>query len=321
MRCLVTGAAGHIGAAVARRLVNSGHEVAVLVRPACDTWRLAAILPNVRVIYSDLYTGTPASEFQDWHATAVFNMAWEGVSRSTREAAANVDRNVYGTLKFLDAVVEAGCRTWVGIGSQAEYGPRNGPLTEETPTYPSTGYGVAKLCAGHLTRLRCLQAGVRHVWLRLLATYGPEDDPHHLIPEAALALFNHKCEIATDGGQLWDYLYVDDAAAAIVAAATTPNVDGFFVLSSDAAFTVRSIVERLRGLIDPDAEIIFGRLSPTRQPDLMGNSSRLRSLTKWTPKVSIDAGLSATLEWLRENRWRYVRTEPIASNDIQVARQ
>ena len=82
----------------------------------------------------------------------------------------------------IDAVRTAaamGCRVFVGTGSQAEYGRVDGVLRADTPTNPENGYGMAKLCAGQMSRTEAAALGMDHVWARILSVYGPHDGPQH----------------------------------------------------------------------------------------------------------------------------------------------
>ena len=75
----------------------------------------------------------------------------------------------------VDAAAEMRCSVFIGAGSQAEYGRFEGKLNANVPTFPENGYGIAKLCAGQMTRIRCNQKGIKHIWTRILSVYGPYD--------------------------------------------------------------------------------------------------------------------------------------------------
>ena len=74
-----------------------------------------------------------------------------------------------------------GCKVFLGAGSQAEYGRVSGILRPDTPAFPENGYGMAKLCAGQMSRVECQTLGMDHVWARILSVYGPHDGPATMI--------------------------------------------------------------------------------------------------------------------------------------------
>ncbi len=307
MRCLVTGASGHLGSYLTRLLLRQEWEVAVLVRPRADLWRLADVRAQTRLIEADLaHIDRAAGAVTALAPDVVFHLAWTGVFGDDRESAEQINTNLNGSLRLLRVALDAGCKCWVGIGSQAEYGRRRGILREGLAPRPLTLYGTVKLALGLLSRRLCETAGVRHLWFRLLATYGPRDHPQRLIPSVIRSLLAGEKPALTPGGQRWDYLFVSDAAEAIQGAAADPRVGGVFNLASGQARPLRTVVRRIRDLIDPALPVGFGELPypPGQIMHLQADISRLRRVTGWTPRVSMDKGLQATVAWYRDARRR-----------------
>src|SRR5207237_10718042 len=96
--------------------------------------------------------------------------------------------NLNHTIELLKVAIDCGARHFVGLGSQAEYGPCQGTIDESTSTHPTTLYGATKLSTFHLTDQICRLSRIRFAWLRLFSSYGPLDDPAWLIPSTILAL-------------------------------------------------------------------------------------------------------------------------------------
>jgi UDP-glucose 4-epimerase len=302
MRCLVTGASGHLGSYLTRRLLDCGDEVTVLVRPESDLWRLEGVLERVRLIRMDLRNlGAGASEIHLKPVETVFHCAWSGVTSDTRNRADHVVGNISGALQLFQIAQAAGCRCWVGIGSQAEYGRQTGILREDQIPQPDTTYGIAKLCLGQLLEMLCGLSGVRYVWLRLLATYGPKDNMQHLIPSVIEKLLTGSRPALTHGEQNWDYLYIEDAVEAIDRVARTPDTQGMYNLASGEAHSVREIVTRLRDMIDPSLPLGFGEIpyGPGAVLNLQADVTRLRNATGWAPRTNLLCGLRTTLDWHR----------------------
>jgi UDP-glucose 4-epimerase len=301
MRCLVTGAAGFIGSHLTRLLAEKGHTVTAMVRPSSDLWRLNGIGNNVNLLRADLDSiDSAVAGIKDAAPETVFHLAWAGITADTRNLPANIETSVNGSLALFRAAQEAGCRCWVGLGSQAEFGPTAEVIREDHPLAPDTPYGSAKLKLSNAVATLSEQAGIRFIWLRLLSTYGPMDDPRHLIPAVITQLLAGQRPSLTSGSQQWDYLYIDDAVEAIYRAATAPEVRGRFVLASGQSKTIRSIVEQLRDMIDPGLLIHFGEATPA---SLRADIGALTKATGWQPRTDLNAGLGKTLDWhlLREN--------------------
>ena len=297
MRCLVTGASGHLGSCLVRRLLRDGHAVTAMVRRESNLWRLQEVRSQLQLIYGDLAT---LDSLGGATPEVVFHLAWFGVTSQYRDDPRQINWNLRGTIQLLRLAQAAGCRCWVGLGSQAEYGLARGILHEDLPTQPVTLYGAAKLSAGILTRQMCRLAGTRYGWLRLLATYGPQDDEQHLIPKVIRQLLNRERPALTAGEQRWDYLFVEDAAEALCRVAFTPQVDGVFNLGSGEAHQVRRIVEQIRDQIDTRLPLGFGEL-PEQVQQLEADITRLKTATGWAPRVPLAAGLQQTITWFRDH--------------------
>lgn len=302
MRCLVTGASGHVGAFLTKALLGRGCEVAVLVRPQSKLWRIDDVLDHVTVIYgalSDLASTREA--LNAWRPEVVFHCAWEGVTGAYRNDPAQITRNVAGSLELFEAARNAGMTTWVGLGSQAEYGTVEGKLSEDLTPQPVTAYGVAKLCLCLLTEKLCAMTDTRFLWPRLLAVYGPMDDPRHLLPSVINQLLDGKRPALTPGEQRWDYLYIDDAAEAICRLVLETDAAGVFNLGSGQAPTIRGLVETVRDLIDPSLLLGFGDVPyrPDQVMHLEGDITKLTAATGWRPQVTLEDGLERSLAWHR----------------------
>jgi UDP-glucose 4-epimerase len=302
MRCLVTGASGHLGSYLTRRLVTAGARTFVLVRRESDLWRLADVLDHVEVLRADLSeVRSVAHLITQARPEAVFHLAWQGVTSAFKNTQEQLTTNVAGSLDLFETVRDAGCKLWVGVGSQAEYGPHDGVLDEDTPVRPVTAYGTGKLAVGVLTKKLCELARMRYVWLRLLATYGPQDDERHLIPATIKQLLARARPSLTSGEQRLDYLYVEDAAEAIYEAALHSEAQGVYNLGSGEARSVRDILERIRDLIDPSLPLGFGEMPypPDHSMRLETSLERLRATIGWTPRFTLDEGLRRTIQWYR----------------------
>lgn len=119
---------------------------------------------------------------------AAFHLAWDGVTADHRNDARQITDNVRHSLELWSILRRSNCRTWIGVGSQAEHGLCSEAIDEQVPTRPVTGYGVAKLSLGMMSMQLCQMTGMRGVWIRLFAAYGPGDAPGHMIPQLVQAL-------------------------------------------------------------------------------------------------------------------------------------
>jgi nucleoside-diphosphate-sugar epimerase len=303
IRALVTGATGFIGSYLTERLVKAGEEVAILIRPGSDIWRIKDVLPNVTQIEGDLLTlSENESTIRQFNPDTVFHLAWYGVSNRYRNDYQQVERNLHSSLALFRLASRIGCRTWIGLGSQAEYGPQNKICDEDTDTNPTTWYGVAKISVYLLVRKLAAEDRARFVWLRLFSAYGPKDNSEWMIPYLIRTLLRGEKPSLTLGEQRWDYLYVEDAVEAIYQTALSKQSQGVYNLGSGEAHTIRNIVEHIRDLIDPALPLGFGEIPYLEDQviHLQANITKLTEAIGWKPLTPFDVGLKQTVEWYRQ---------------------
>ena len=142
-------------------------------------------------------------------------------------------RNIASALQAAELAAKLGCNTFVGASSQAEYGRTEQLLSPETPVFPENGYGMAKLCAGQMGRIRCQELGIKHVWVRILSVYGPFDGPNTMVSATLRKLLCGEHAAFTPAEQQWDYLYSEDAARALFLVAEHGKVEKSMCLEAD----------------------------------------------------------------------------------------
>jgi UDP-glucose 4-epimerase len=288
-------------------LLGKNAEVAALIRPNSQLWRIEDVLPHLQVITGDLSSMDRAdTAIREFRPEVVFHLAWHGVHKNLRNDADQLNQNLSGSIELLRLAYESGCRRWIGLGSQSEYGAHNQMLTEDHPTWPTDNYGRAKLYVCLLAQRLCENWRIDFAWLRLTASYGPMDDAHRLIPSIILSLLRGNRVALTSGEQQWDYLYVEDAIKAVWKVAMTSEAQGIFNLGSGNACSIRGIAKHVRDMIDPHLPLGFNEVpySADRIMRLQADVSRLRAIG-WSPETDIDEGLRRTVDWFRDNAWRY----------------
>jgi nucleoside-diphosphate-sugar epimerase len=301
IRVLVTGATGFLGSHLVELLSRRNILTCILIRPESDTWRIRELLPKTVQIHGDLARLEGVREaIREFAPDAVVHVAWRGAGNRYRNEVSQFD-NLHWSLRLLRLAGEIGAKHWIGIGSQAEYGRWNKRIHEKTPNRPTTLYGIAKLCTCLMSRHLCRQLGLRFVWLRLFAAYGPKDDPGWLIPYVILTLLRGQRPALTEGAQCWDYLYISDVVDAIYLSAVTSRASGIFNLGSGKAYSIRGIAERIRDMINPTLPLGFGEVpySSDQIMHLEADISRLQRVLRWSPRVSLEEGLARTVEWYR----------------------
>lgn len=302
----MTGATGFIGSHLIKKLIKEKHDVTIFVRKSSDLWRISPFLDNVVVEHGSIHNyGQVKRSMMGSSPEVIYHLAWQGVLKNDRNNVSQLD-NLCSSINILKTAIELNNNpTFIGIGSQAEKGI-NDLLTNDELALQST-YGVSKYCFNILGKKLCHMNNIRFIWFRLFATYGSKDNPQWLIPYVILTLLEEKKPLLTSGFQKRDYLYVSDVIDALFLPANNTNISGSFELGSGIPVEIRTIVESIRNIIDPNLPLGFSELksSTLEQKNMVANISEFQKGSGWAPKVSLDEGLRKTICWFKENKILY----------------
>ncbi len=290
-RLVITGATSFIGKAIIR--AADEFDIKAVVRRNSDKAVELRKMPNVEVIernmdeYATLGSAVGAAD-------CYIHLAWKGTRGEDRmDEALQRENYVYG-MQAIESMLAAGCKRVITAGSQAEYGNVTGLITEEVPCNPNTSYGNYKLRLYETVSQLCEEKGVSHKEPRIFSIYGPGDYKNTLIMSLIAKLSrNESCDL-TAGTQKWDYLHVDDAAAAILTLATAECPDGAYNLASGDVRTLRDYIEELYEILQSDSKLNFGAIPypPTGAVSIEPCIQKIQSLTGWKAKVCFRDGIN-----------------------------
>lgn len=302
-RAIITGATGAIGTALVQELVNNNIKVLVICRKGSERNKNILKHPLVQVLECSLedlkHIKNDDKEIYD----VFYHFAWKGTSGNARNDMRMQNENVKYTLDAIEVAKKFGCRVFIGAGSQAEYGRTEGRLQPETPTFPENGYGIAKLCAGLMSKEYAHQMGLKHIWVRVLSVYGPCDGEQSMIMSTIRKLEANMTPQFTKGEQMWDYLYSEDAARAFRMLGEK-GIDGkVYVLGSGKVKRLYEYIEKLRDIVKKDAKIELGAV-PYAEKQVMYLCADISELTKdigFIPKYTFEEGITKTKRWCECN--------------------
>ena len=297
---VISGATGAVGIALINEMI--AHDIKVLVLTHKNSKR------NEFIPRHSLVSTMDCSLEDMWHTyadgcdqeyDAFYHLAWAGTIGNDRNDMYLQNQNVKCALDAVELAYRMHCKVFIGTGSQAEYGRFEGKLNETTPTFPENGYGIAKLCAGQMTRERAHQLGMRQIWARILSVYGPYDGEQSMIMSSIDKMLKGEKTSYTQGEQMWDYLYSKDAAKALYLLGQQ-DLDGVYCLGSGNAKPLREYILEIRNQINPDLEIGLGDI-PYAERQVMylcADISKLKSDTYFEPEYSFTRGIEELLQYM-----------------------
>lgn len=301
---VVTGASGMLGQALIRLLVKKKITVYAIVRPGSEQNCRILIHPLVKLIECDLNELSKLPQKIGQPCDAFFHFAWGGTFGATRNNMYGQLENVTYTMDAVEAAHLLQCSVFLGAGSQAEFGrvPDGIKLSDALKENPETGYGIAKLCAGQMSRAMCKEYGIRHIWTRILSVYGPGDKDRTMVMSGICSMLKGESPKYTKGEQMWDYLYCDDAANAFYLAAEYGRDGKVYCIGSGKPRMLRDYITDIRDVVNPEQELQFGEV-PYYDKQVMYLCADITDLTKDTgfePITDFREGIRKTTQWRKE---------------------
>lgn len=298
-RAIITGATGAIGTALINELIKNNIEVLVLCRK--DSVRNDRIPKHklVTMKYCDLDQLSSLNNETNEKYDVFYHFAWKGTFGEERNDMYLQNSNIKTSLDAVEAAKRFGCDVFIGAGSQAEYGrvDNGGMLRPDTPAFPENGYGIAKLCSGQMTREHAHKLGMKHIWVRILSVYGPNDGINTMVMSTINKLKNGEIPQFTKGEQKWDYLYSGDAARAFYLLGSKGKDGKTYVLGSGKATALANYIEEIRNIVSPEGKIELGAI-PYNNRQVMYLCADIKELTSdtgWMPETTFEEGIRSVV--------------------------
>ncbi len=308
-RIIVTGASGPLGVVLIEECIKRNIKVAAIVRPGSnkikdipksDLVKIYEVdLREIDRFHHDLCHEKKQDELQGFDA--LIHFGWMYTENGRYDPLLQAE-NITTSLKTIEFAREIGCKVFIGAGSQAEYGPKSGPINEDTKETPVVAYGMAKLSAYHLLMEYGRCHDIRVNWVRIFTVYGPYENDYVLTAYLINSLLRGNIPKLTKCEQIWDYLYCEDAVRAFLEVAEKAKKSGLYCLGSGNARPLKEYVEIVRDSINPDLRLEFGakEYGENQIMHLEANINKLQKEIGFKPKVSFEEGIRKTVDWYRE---------------------
>lgn len=301
MQFLITGGAGFIGHALVRRLLDEGHSVRVVDDlSAGDPGRL----PEDAIFARGDVNDVPRLWTLLQGVDCVYHLAARvSVSESIRYPREYNTVNVGGTVSVLEAMRDVGVKRLVFTSSGAIYGDQaEQPLHEALPPDPRSPYAVSKLAAEHYIRTVGRLWQVETVSLRIFNAYGsfqqlPNAHPPVIPQFIRQALGGGSLVLHNNGTQTRDFVYLDDAVDALVAAATAPDVDRRIInVGSGVETSIRALALAVGEVTGRDVHLLNVGAESGGVSRMCADLTLARELLGYEPKVFLAEGLQRMVE-------------------------
>ncbi len=301
MKTLITGVAGFLGSALAKRLVADGHEVLGL--DDLSTGKEENVPAGVHFELGDM-RDRPLLWTLLQDVECVYHLAAKvAVQESILYPREYNSTNVGGTVGVMEAMRDVGVKRVVFTSSGAVYGAQKAqPLNELMVPAPDSPYAVSKIAAEYYVKTIGRLWGIETVTLRIFNAYGPgqhlpADHPPVIPNFLRQAVRGGSLIVHNSGTQTRDFVYVDDVTSALVKASTASDVDGLiFNIGSGKEVSILDLVQKILELTGAKTEAIYNHKAKGGVSRMRADIDRAAELLGHKPKFSLADGLARTLE-------------------------
>lgn len=301
MKILVTGGAGFIGSHIVDAYIQLGHEVHIVDNLV--TGKRENINAKAKFIELDI----SAPEIADLLARERYEVinhhaAQMDVRKSVAEPAYDLNVNILGSVRLLQAGVEHGLKQFIFASSGGTvYGEQEYfPADESHPNRPISPYGVAKFSVEKYLYYYHVQFGLSYTAFRYANIYGPRQNPHGEAGVVAIfaerMLKGEPVTINGDGLQTRDYVHVEDVVKANVLALGKAE-SGVMNIGTAVESTVVDLFDIINESLNAGYERNYGPAKPGEQRRSVLDAGLTQRTLGWTPKWGIREGLNDTVKW------------------------
>ena len=319
---LVTGGCGFIGSHFIRLLLRERPQSRII---NLDLLTYAGNLDNLkdyenfdkyRFVRGDIANGSLIKRILEEEAIdAIVNFAAEThVDRSLLDSAPFVRTNIEGTRVLLE-VAGNSIKIFLQVSTDEVYGaltPTEPPFTEHSTLRPNSPYAATKASADLLVRAYHKSYGVPAMITRCGNNYGPYQFPEKFLPLFITnALDDRPLPVYGDGQQVRDWIYVEDHVRALLQVLESGKVGELYNIGASGERTNLNMAETiLKSLNKPQSLIAYVQDRPGHDRRYGIDATKIRNELGWSPKMSLDQGLNATVDWFRSHRqwWQRIKS-------------
>lgn len=305
-RVVITGGTGFVGANLAARLVAEGHEIYLLVRKGSRTWRIEHLLPNVRLVTTNLLNREIlSSQFKHIRPDWIFHLATFGAYSWQDDLDTAIQTNFLGTVNLIEAARTVEFEAFIHAGSSSEYGVKDHAPREDDSLDPNSYYAVTKASSTLFCRYTAQRFKLPIFTLRLYSAYGPFEEPKRLIPTLIVQGLQGKLPPLVHPEIARDFIFIEDVNEAFQFLAGRSNLLPYgevYNLGTGKQTSLREVVKVSQEIFHIQAEPAWGSMDKRSwDTDIWVADNQKLCQAGWEPVFSFREGFLKTVEWFKRN--------------------
>lgn len=301
---VITGATSFIGINLIKELLKTdSYKIYAVVRE--NSLKISMLPKDKRVIivHADMSEYDQLPEKVSDNVYCFVQLAWNGTRAPNRDNVEIQRKNYEYSVKALNSAIKMNARVFLTAGSQAEYGPQAGLVTETTKANTQTEYGKFKLKFYNTAKELCKKHDIKFYEPRFFSLYGYGDYEKTLVISVLRKMLkNEKCDL-TDCTQDWNFLHIRDAAHGMKMLIQNISIeDGIYNFGSINTRQLKEFVKEMKHISVSKSLLNFGAIAhnDSGKNGLKPCVSKLLSIG-WHEQISFDDGIKELVEQLKDD--------------------
>jgi UDP-glucose 4-epimerase len=300
---LVTGAAGFIGSAIAKRLLTEGHNVVTVDN--LSTGKEEVIPEGCVFIKGDVFDPVLISKLELYHFDIIIHFAGQSSGEvSFEDPVYDIKTNTQSTIMLLDLARKSGCKEFIYASSMSIYGDHEDPFVNESNlTIPKSFYAIGKMASEHYLRVFS-SYGIKTTALRLFNVYGIGQNLDNLKQGMASiflaqALNDKHIFVKGSKDRFRDFINVDDVVESVMLTIGRNKGDNFdyYNVSNGKKITVEMIVDLIKANLPYEIKVTYGEGTAGDQNGIFGDSTKIKNDLNWEGKLNFEEGMIEMIKY------------------------
>lgn len=298
---LVTGAAGFIGGAVAKRLLDEGHKVVTIDN--LSTGFKDAIPLGVEFFQGNCQDVKIVSQLEKYAFDAIFHIAGQSSGEiSFDDPVYDLQTNAQSTLLLLKLALKTNCKKFIYASTMSVYGDKpDEPVKENTILNTKSFYGVGKIASEHYMRIY-EQYGITSTALRLFNVYGPGQNMENLRQGMvsiflAHAIKDKHIQVKGSKDRFRDFVYIDDVVDAFIKAYNRQGVFQALNISTARKSSIEFLINLMQQNLPFEISVEYSGSTPGDQFGIVGAVSKAKEELEWASSISLEKGIKRMCNW------------------------
>lgn len=305
---LVTGAAGFIGSAIAKNLIEENNNVVTIDNFSTGFKR--NVPEKVEIIEGNDFDETVLNKLNGRKFDAIIHIAGQSSGEiSFEKPVYDLQTNAQSTLMLLNYARKTGCKNFIFASSMSVYGDHKERQVDETSSaVPKSFYAVGKLASENYMRIFSQEYGLKCTALRFFNVYGIGQNMENMKQGMASiylaqAIKSKHIIIKGSGERFRDFVYISDVVDAVKKSLERKAGNDFEIynVSTNKPTLVKDIIKLIVDNVKFDVTYEYVDGTPGDQFGIYGNNGKIKKDLGWFPTFAFEDGMKKMIEWAVNN--------------------